>query len=100
MFSPKPCAADRSFDSRGNDERQRAFIGDGDVCVLDAERMQNVASLLADAIAVVQVDARMQIDLDAARGALLERHVQVGADVAAGASGLAADWARLQVAIG
>ena len=56
-----------------------------DVCVLDAERMQDIAHLLPDVFAVVEIDARVQLDVDAAAAALLEAHVQIGADIAAGA---------------
>ena len=86
----KSGTAHRCFNSRGNDEWQRAFVHDLDEGVLDAECSQNLTHLSADRLAVVQLDARLQFDLDAATGALFEADVQVGAHVAAGASGLAA----------
>ena len=90
MPCAEPGATHRRLDSRGDDERQRAFVHDLDERVLDAERAQDIARLLADHLAVIQLDARAQLDLNAAAGALFEADVQVGAHVAAGASGLAA----------
>ena len=57
--------------------------------VFDTERTQDIAHLLPDVLAVVELDARAQIDLDAAAGALFERDMQIGTNVAAGAPGFA-----------
>jgi hypothetical protein len=58
--------------------------------MIDAETVQHIQGLLANPIAIVQVHARTEIDLDAAGVALLEAYVQVGANVASGSSRLAA----------
>ncbi len=58
--------------------------------MLDAERVQDIARLLADHVTVIKFDTRTQIDFQAAAGALLEDNVQVGADIAPRASGLTA----------
>ena len=76
--------ADGSFHACGDDERERAFIRNGQVRVLDTKSAYNVSDLVPDTVAVVHVHARTQIDLDAAPGALLERDVQVGTNVGSG----------------
>jgi len=53
--------------------------------VLDAESLQHVADLLPNLLAVIKLDARLQIDLDTAAGALFECDVQIGSNIASGA---------------
>ena len=83
-------ATHRRLHPRRDDEGQRAFIHDADEGMLDAQRMQHIAHLLPDVLAVIQRHPRAQLDLDAAAGALFHADVQVGAHIAARASRLAA----------
>ncbi len=58
--------------------------------MLDAERVQDIARLLADDLAVIKLDAGAQLDFDAATGTLFEADVKVGAHIATCASGFTA----------
>jgi hypothetical protein len=74
-------APHRGFDPRRNHEWQRAFIDDGQVGVLDPQYVQNIPHLLPDAFAIVEIDARAQLNVDAATAALLKADVQVRTNV-------------------
>ena len=59
-----------------------------DLGVLDAKGVKNFSGLGKDGTAVVETNARLEPNLDAAGVARLNRDVQVGADVVAPVTGL------------
>jgi hypothetical protein len=89
------CTLCGGFNAGGDYEWKSTLIGKADVGVPDAELRKNVARLLANALAVIERDARLKVDLDSATVALLDGDAEVGADVAAGATGLGAIRVRL-----
>src|SRR5512142_494872 len=77
----------RRFDARGDHERQRTFVMNGNLGVLDLEFLEDAHGLLADRVAVVKRDTRDQLYLDAAGRARLNRHMTIGTSVFAPAAG-------------
>ena len=86
----EPSAFYCRLDTRGDDEGQRAFVHHVDERVLDAQRAQYVAHLLADVVAVVERDPGLQIDFNTAAGAIFDAYVHVGAHIASRAPRFAA----------
>ena len=78
------------FQASSDDERQCSFIDDSDAGVVNAEGCENVPSLPLDVLAVIECNARPQLNLEAAEVAQFEDDVQVGTHVAAGAAGFTA----------
>ena len=52
--------------TRSNYKRQRAFIMDGNMCILNAEHPQHLACLRQNRIAVIRRHSRLQQDLQSA----------------------------------